>query len=160
MTESFCSLEKAESRRDDEKVPSLHRFCFRRPQAYWPREYHINNRIVREMESDHQESNEKQHLQDRIQAQDEEIRALKKQVARLESERINESNSSADLKEEHVTTISTDESLSAQQIERYSRQLLLNDGFGVQGQLMLLSSSVLVIGAGGIGSTGTSDCEE
>jgi adenylyltransferase/sulfurtransferase len=44
--------------------------------------------------------------------------------------------------------------LSRDQIERYSRQLLLQDGFGVQGQLKLLSSSVLIIGAGGIGSTG------
>lgn len=44
--------------------------------------------------------------------------------------------------------------LSRDQIERYSRQLLLQDGFGVQGQLKLLSSSVLIVGAGGIGSTG------
>jgi adenylyltransferase/sulfurtransferase len=43
--------------------------------------------------------------------------------------------------------------LSKDQIERYSRQLLLNEGFGVAGQLKLLSSSVLVVGAGGIGST-------
>ena len=38
-------------------------------------------------------------------------------------------------------------------VERYSRQLLISGGFGVQGQLKLLSSSVLIIGAGGIGST-------
>ena len=70
-------------------------------------------------------------------------------------------------------------SLTSDQIARYSRQLLLSDGFGVQGQRKLLSSSVLgerilydtrmcvlaltnsnpyhiknkVIGAGGIGST-------
>jgi len=43
--------------------------------------------------------------------------------------------------------------LSSDQIERYSRQLLLQDGFGVEGQRKLLSSSVLVVGAGGIGST-------
>ena len=36
---------------------------------------------------------------------------------------------------------------------RYYRQLLLLDGFGVLGQRKLLSSSVLVVGAGGIGST-------
>jgi hypothetical protein len=46
-------------------------------------------------------------------------------------------------------------SLSRDQIERYSRQLLLQDGFGVAGQHKLSSSSVLIIGAGGIGSTGT-----
>jgi hypothetical protein len=44
--------------------------------------------------------------------------------------------------------------LSSDEIERYSRQLLLEDGFGVDGQCKLLSSSVLVVGAGGIGSTG------
>ena len=43
--------------------------------------------------------------------------------------------------------------LRPDQISRYSRQLLLNDGFGVTGQKQLLSSSILVIGAGGIGST-------
>ena len=44
--------------------------------------------------------------------------------------------------------------LDSEQIERYSRQLLLTGGFGVEGQLKLLNSSVLVVGAGGIGSTG------
>ena len=34
---------------------------------------------------------------------------------------------------------------------RYSHELLLSDGFGVLGQHKLLSSSVLVVGAGGIG---------
>lgn len=45
------------------------------------------------------------------------------------------------------------EKLSMDQIVRYSRQLLLQDGFGIEGQKKLLSSSVLVVGAGGIGST-------
>jgi hypothetical protein len=45
--------------------------------------------------------------------------------------------------------------LCPEQIERYSRQLLLHGGFGVKGQLKLLKASVLVVGAGGIGSTGT-----
>lgn len=45
------------------------------------------------------------------------------------------------------------EKLTMDQVVRYSRQLLLQDGFGVQGQCKLLSSSVLVVGAGGIGST-------
>lgn len=43
--------------------------------------------------------------------------------------------------------------LTPDQIERYSRQLLIAGGFGVKGQLKLLNSSVLIIGAGGIGST-------
>lgn len=43
--------------------------------------------------------------------------------------------------------------LDVEHIERYSRQLLLADGFGVEGQKKLLGSSVLFVGAGGIGST-------
>ena len=46
-----------------------------------------------------------------------------------------------------------DQELTPDQIERYSRQLILSQGFGVSGQRKLLSSSVLVIGAGGIGSS-------
>ena len=52
-----------------------------------------------------------------------------------------------------VPTINPVQMLRPDQITRYSRQLLLNDGFGVSGQTKLLSSSILVIGAGGIGST-------
>jgi adenylyltransferase/sulfurtransferase len=43
--------------------------------------------------------------------------------------------------------------LSRNQVERYSRHLLLSDGFGIPGQEILSNASVLVIGAGGIGST-------
>jgi adenylyltransferase and sulfurtransferase len=43
--------------------------------------------------------------------------------------------------------------LCPSQIERYSRQLLVHGGFGVQGQLSLQNSKVLIVGAGGIGST-------
>lgn len=52
-----------------------------------------------------------------------------------------------------IPTIAPVQTLRPDQISRYSRQLLLNDGFGVEGQKQLLSSSMLVIGAGGIGST-------
>ena len=40
---------------------------------------------------------------------------------------------------------------SEEQKERYARHLIL-DGVGVRGQERLLSSKVLVIGAGGLGS--------
>eukprot|EP00250_Pteridium_aquilinum_P035053 c8531_g1_i1 orf=92-1465(+) len=43
-------------------------------------------------------------------------------------------------------------SLDQQMIHRYSRQLLV-PAFGVQGQQKLLNSSILVIGAGGLGSS-------
>jgi hypothetical protein len=46
--------------------------------------------------------------------------------------------------------------LNPDQIRRYSRQLLVRGGFGVDGQARLLNSSVLIVGAGGIGSTGRS----
>lgn len=42
-------------------------------------------------------------------------------------------------------------SLTSQQLQRYSRNILL-DGVGEQGQKKLLNSSVLVAGAGGLGS--------
>jgi adenylyltransferase/sulfurtransferase len=45
----------------------------------------------------------------------------------------------------------TAHTLTNPQIERYSRQLLL-DPIGVSGQEKLLKSSVLVVGAGGLGS--------
>lgn len=41
--------------------------------------------------------------------------------------------------------------LSATQLERYARQLVL-DGFGAEGQAGLAEASVLVVGAGGLGS--------
>lgn len=55
--------------------------------------------------------------------------------------------------EKGICSLKNVNKLSADQIERYSRQLLLQNGFGVEGQRKLLSSSVLVVGAGGIGST-------
>jgi adenylyltransferase/sulfurtransferase len=52
-----------------------------------------------------------------------------------------------------IPSVAPVRNLRPDQISRYSRQLLLGDGFGVAGQRTLLSTSVLVIGAGGIGST-------
>lgn len=52
-----------------------------------------------------------------------------------------------------IPSVPSVQMLRPDQVTRYSRQLLLNDGFGVIGQKKLLSSSILVIGAGGIGST-------
>lgn len=40
--------------------------------------------------------------------------------------------------------------MSNEEIARYSRQIILNE-IGVKGQLALKNSSVLVIGAGGLG---------
>mmetsp|Transcript_8092 Transcript_8092/g.18252 ORF Transcript_8092/g.18252 Transcript_8092/m.18252 type:complete len:639 (-) Transcript_8092:29-1945(-) len=96
----------------------------------------------------------------------EEVALLKKKVLELEEERGKE-KSSGEMPEQanhdvqHASTtdindipsITPIQMLRPDQISRYSRQLLLNDGFGVTGQKKLLSSSILVIGAGGIGST-------
>jgi adenylyltransferase/sulfurtransferase len=51
----------------------------------------------------------------------------------------------------YLTAPELEHGLSPDQIYRYSRQLLL-PSFAVEGQSNLLKSSVLVIGAGGLGS--------
>lgn len=71
-------------------------------------------------------------------------------LAQMKASAVNEEQNEARLDEVGATKV---EKLSVDNIVRYSRQLLLQDGFGVEGQLKLLSSSVLVVGAGGIGST-------
>jgi molybdopterin/thiamine biosynthesis adenylyltransferase len=47
--------------------------------------------------------------------------------------------------------------LTADQTERYARQIILN-GFGRRGQSRLLKARVLVIGAGGLGSPALMHC--
>ena len=82
------------------------------------------------------------------------IRELETKVSKLEGRRPHNiqdvPESSADAS---FLRRSPDQDLTIEEIERYSRQLILSQGFGVSGQRKLLSSSVLVIGAGGIGST-------
>lgn len=82
-----------------------------------------------------------------------EIGKLKARLKELEEEnhRLRSITSpSVNTADQHLN--STPNALTAPQIERYSRQMLVKHGFGVQGQLKLLNSSVLVVGAGGIGS--------
>ena len=95
---------------------------------------------------------------DEVFALREEVAVLKKRIEKMETE----TNNAAKLctttrllfdKKEHIQQIQPIQSLQPDQITRYSRQLLMNDGFGVSGQKRLLSSSILVVGAGGIGST-------
>lgn len=93
----------------------------------------------------------------------ERIQELAKKVEELEAEnqRLRQSvtwsdsslGSQPSIVENSIDPINSN-GLSNIHIERYSRQLLLHGGFGVQGQAKLLSSSVLIVGAGGIGSTG------
>jgi adenylyltransferase/sulfurtransferase len=85
----------------------------------------------------------------------EEVAMLKKRIEDMENEANLARNSTLRLLDsvEDIPSISPIQMLQPDQISRYSRQLLLNDGFGVSGQKQLLSSSILVVGAGGIGST-------
>ena len=83
------------------------------------------------------------------------VRELEKQVARLqkENQQLRARQTATPFFPSPSPPLQPVAELSKEQIERYSRQLLLNEGFGVEGQCKLLSSSVLVVGAGGIGST-------
>ena len=92
-----------------------------------------------------------------LEREQQEIRQLREEVHRLKEQagdgfKVDETFEGMS---DNTSETSTSE-LCRENIERYSRQLLLNDGFGVEGQRKLLASSVLVIGAGGIGSTGSS----
>lgn len=87
-------------------------------------------------------------LKEQLKEKEEEIAALKNKLARLEK-----SNVSALELQEKVTSLSPLQSktaLSNDDIMRYSRQLLLPE-LGVQGQLKLSQTSVLVVGCGGLG---------
>lgn len=107
-----------------------------------------------------------------MESQSARIQELEKELARLKAENAalkSSENFNRDSRKRPHDEITTDpvqevgyqplpplpsvNQLSPGHIERYSRQLLLHDGFGVKGQRKLLSSSALVVGAGGIGST-------
>lgn len=85
----------------------------------------------------------------RIQQLEERLRDLERDNASLRSKvGLNEQEDDGDCAEDGDRL-----NLTPAEIERYSRQLLIPGGFGVEGQLKLLRSSVLIVGAGGIGST-------
>ncbi|KAH9605421.1 hypothetical protein KSS87_001016 [Heliosperma pusillum] len=72
------------------------------------------------------------------------ISLLQSQLHQQHSSRTNESCSP-------ISTVQSNHSLPSDAIYRYSRHLLL-PSFGVRGQSNLLNSSILVVGAGGLGS--------
>uniref|UniRef100_A0A3P9JGN4 Adenylyltransferase and sulfurtransferase MOCS3 n=1 Tax=Oryzias latipes TaxID=8090 RepID=A0A3P9JGN4_ORYLA len=90
--------------------------------------------------------NEMCSLKRQLEEKEKEIAALRSKLARVEK--------ASELKiQDKVTTLSpltAKPSLSNEDIMRYSRQLLLPD-LGVQGQLKLSQTSVLVVGCGGLG---------
>lgn len=125
-----------------------------KPSIKGSREITLLNEIMEEelQESVEKLQNEKRQLEATISAQQAEIQTLKAQLSQFQ--KIKDTNKDSNEGIEARSTNGGSQELSTEQIERYSRQLLLHDGFGVEGQRKLLSSSVLVIGAGGIGSTG------
>ena len=107
---------------------------------------------------------EQTHTDEEVFALREEVALLKNKIQALESEKSNAQSALSNGKQDVSITSTTNDisdipsidaiqSLAPHQVSRYSRQLLLSDGFGVTGQKELLSSSILVIGAGGIGSS-------
>eukprot|EP00192_Tetraselmis_astigmatica_P003976 CAMPEP_0117658236 /NCGR_PEP_ID=MMETSP0804-20121206/5758_1 /TAXON_ID=1074897 /ORGANISM="Tetraselmis astigmatica, Strain CCMP880" /LENGTH=465 /DNA_ID=CAMNT_0005464747 /DNA_START=57 /DNA_END=1454 /DNA_ORIENTATION=- len=81
--------------------------------------------------------------------------ALRKEVSELRGQRIQEpstSSSAADpIAPPSPSPYCPGHELSPAQVSRYSRQLLL-ESFGIQGQSNLCKGSVLIVGAGGLGS--------
>ncbi|XP_071353624.1 adenylyltransferase and sulfurtransferase MOCS3 isoform X1 [Trachinotus anak] len=87
-------------------------------------------------------------LKAQLREREEEISALKNKLAQLEKSH----NSALELHDEvtPLTPLKAKPALSKEDIMRYSRQLLLPE-LGVQGQLSLSKTSVLVVGCGGLG---------
>jgi septal ring factor EnvC (AmiA/AmiB activator) len=147
---SFISLRASSLSR--EKASPVQARC--KPSIKGSREISLLNDNIEEtlQESVEKLQNEKRQLEATISAQQAEIQTLKAQLSQFQ--KIKDTNKDSNEGIEARSTNGGSQELSTEQIERYSRQLLLHDGFGVEGQRKLLSSSVLVIGAGGIGSTG------
>ncbi|XP_005098924.1 adenylyltransferase and sulfurtransferase MOCS3 [Aplysia californica] len=86
-------------------------------------------------------------LQEALLKKDEEIRLLKQKVEEANAQLRVVTTANADVVSKLLETSSK---LSNDDIMRYSRQLILPD-LGVKGQIGLKNSSVLIIGAGGLG---------
>ncbi|TMS21367.1 Adenylyltransferase and sulfurtransferase MOCS3 [Larimichthys crocea] len=86
-------------------------------------------------------------LKAQLQEKEREIAALKEKLAQLEK-----SHNSVELHDKvtPLTPLKAKAALSNEDIMRYSRQLLLPE-LGVQGQLNLSKTSVLIVGCGGLG---------
>jgi adenylyltransferase/sulfurtransferase len=83
----------------------------------------------------------------------ERIEILEKENAKLKRSSTIEEDNNIKGNQGKKEILTQKQKLSSDQIERYSRQLLISGGFGVEGQLKLLKAKVLVVGAGGIGSS-------
>lgn len=86
-----------------------------------------------------------------------EIESLEQQISKLKVQREkllddhNPTNNACSKQSDETSFLQLQ--LTSSDILRYSRQLLLNDGWGMKGQTRLKASKVLVVGAGGIGSS-------
>lgn len=90
-------------------------------------------------------SDEVKRLKLLLKEKDEEIARLKQTLAAVSIK-----DEETDVGTLDFVRLSATQSLSKDQVERYSRQLILPE-VGVEGQKRLASSSVLIIGAGGLG---------
>ena len=99
--------------------------------------------------------NHRTEVQASLDAIDNEIVALEMRIEHLKTKRGAISKTLDVTDEDPIQMLADDNNseLSKDDVHRYSRQLLLNDGWGVTGQIALKQAKVLVIGAGGIGST-------
>ncbi|KAG0238942.1 Molybdenum cofactor synthesis protein 3 [Actinomortierella wolfii] len=77
--------------------------------------------------------------------------ALKQEVAALRLEQSSLRKDVSTLQHDHTTPFEKVAKLTNPEIARYGRQLIL-PGFGIQGQLDLRNSSMLIVGAGGLGA--------
>ncbi|KAB5551181.1 molybdenum cofactor synthesis protein [Coniochaeta sp. 2T2.1] len=82
-------------------------------------------------------------LRRRVEAAEKELADLKTQLAQAEKD-------AQDAKRKQTSNGTWKWPLQAQEYERYGRQMIL-PGFGVEGQLKLKNSRVLIVGAGGLG---------
>jgi len=114
----------------------------------WERKLH-EMKVTLEQKYDHDKMELEQKCSVRITELEEQLQMLELNHMKQEHvvSKIEEMDEHVELANMRVTALTQD------QLSRYSRQLLLKDGWGVVGQQKLLASKVLVIGAGGIGST-------
>ncbi|GFO35333.1 adenylyltransferase and sulfurtransferase mocs3 [Plakobranchus ocellatus] len=89
-------------------------------------------------------------LKKQLDKKDQEIEKLKKLLEQYQESACDQNFLRHEREDFHLASVDPVSRLSKNDIERYSRQLILPE-FGVKGQMKLQSTSVLIVGAGGLG---------